>query len=371
MKKFMIALSVLAVLGLFAVPSYALKNIDDSVPGVDFQVPFIVKMGTTGLDTLVIYQNISASAAIYGPSTGVAKRGKFHWVIYNKTSTEVCDQYSTFSRGDVVALSVRDLIEAWATNMKSTLEYDLDGDGTNDHYVGYIYFENITAGGAALEDTVAYFEYVDLANGQASGTYAAMREFIDVSDTNWASQQYSYYAGGYTIAPVPLVTTRNLEAFTASGYATTWYRERWETTTTTNYIQFTPRWYLHNADSETYIIIWKSANHISAAGSLTTQSRVGITVWDNEETVGSGTIYLPYELNIIKASDIVPTAYTATYPAAGWINITIDGSASGSLGETWAETEWLVYIWQVASSSSAGLNWSALWNDRKVGTAAP
>lgn len=380
MKKFMIALSVLAVLALVASPSYALKGIDDSVPGVEFQVPFIVKIGTTGLDTLVIIQNISTNATIYGPSAGVAKRGKFHWWIYTKTSAHVGDQYVKLSAGDVEALSIRDLIKDWVSS-KSALEYDLDGDGTNDHYVGYIYFFNETAaGGNTLEDTVAYFEYVDLDNGQASGTFAAMREYLGpaVGGTP-AVPEDDKYLPAQAVESTSNIGTINVENFTPDGYAASWFRERNSAVPATlaTFIQFTPRWYIHNADSETYIIIWKSKNHISATGSLTSGSWVDIVTYDNEETPASNRLYLPYELNIIKASDIVAPVFLGSYPAAGWVNIKISGTTASTaystetapaLGYNWNETGWLVYVWQTANSATGSLNWSALWNDRKVGT---
>ncbi|MCF8083524.1 MAG: hypothetical protein K9M96_10540 [Deltaproteobacteria bacterium] len=363
MKKIFLVLSVLAMVAFLTGPSYALKGIDDPVPGVNFQVPFIVEMGGSGLDTSIIFNNISTDKGVYGTTS--KPTGKFHWIIYTKTSSDVGSHDTTFSAGDVEAFSVRALIANWVNNT-TALEFDLDGDGTNDHYVGYIVFRNDTPGGGDLEDTMAYFEYVDLANGQACGTYAAMREYTETNGQNVFDSRQNTYRWGNN----PGDTTQSaLEVFTADAYATSWMREAGQLGgADATYIQFTPRWYFHNADGETYIIIWKSKNDISSGGSLTSVSSVSINIYNNEEDWGNDTLYLPYELNIIRASDIVPPAFAGSYPAGGWVDITLSDAAGQTAIADWNETEFLLYVWQVADSSTASLNWSALWNDRKVGT---
>lgn len=366
MKKIFLSLAVVAVLALVASPSYALKGIDDPVPGVDFLVPFVVEIGS-GVDTSIIIQNISNNAALYGPVGGVANRGDYHWRVFTVNSAHIGDQHVRLSRNDVESVSMRLLLTTWFGASIPALEQDWDGDGTADHWVGYITFTNETAATAAvpnprlLEDHVAYFEYVDLNNGQASGIYAPMREACTAGQ-GFDPLQRNVRTGNGAGA----VAASNVEVFTPDAYAASWLLEANQAAAGATNIQFYPRWYLHNAGGETYIIIWKSKTDITAAGSTTAISWVDIVIYDNEETPFSSRIWLPSELNIIRASSIVPPAFVPSYPSGGWVDITIDGINSGIQG--WDDTEWLCWVWQTADSASASLNWSALWNDRKVGT---
>jgi hypothetical protein len=177
MKKMLKVFALLVGLILVAGPSYALVSIDDAVPGHDIIVPFIVEIGTTGLDTNIIIQEISDNAALGGSEATAA--GQIHWYMYSNISQELKNRIIRYSGGDVVTLSVRDLIDANCTATDRTaMSYDLNGDGVLDTYVGYLYFDNLTA--VVRNNLVAYFQYIDLANGRAAGAYAAMKEWTGV-----------------------------------------------------------------------------------------------------------------------------------------------------------------------------------------------
>ena len=386
MKKIFLVLSFFMALTLIAAPSYALIGIDDPVPGTDFIVPFVVAMGTTGLDTAIVVQEISDLAGF----TALAP-GQFHWYIYTSASVERIDYIQSYTGGDVVPLSIRLLLNAYATAADLTaLEYDLDGDGINDHYVGYFYGESTAATVARATDNLyVTFLYVDLAAGKASGSYAAMKEFTGaataVATTNANGYKYEQFANAlntateaaaFPAAAAAGTTGTTLEPFSPAAYFYSAWKERGRTDAAVdilaaagnlNYIEFTPRWYLHNADAETYIFVWKNRNHNQTG----VASNITIFCWDEIETRVSKTISLPLQLNILRVRDFLPPTMYATYPAGGWVSIRIadanPGFTSGYL-QNWRYTDFLIYTWTYAADATAGLNWAALWNDRKVGT---
>lgn len=402
MKKIFLVFSFLAVLVFAASPSYALKGIDDPVPGTDFIVPFVVGMGGTGLDTSVLIQEISDNAA-FG-ATEAKAAGKIHWYLYSNKSAELVDRVITYSGGDVVPISIRVLITDNCTAADLTaMEYDLDGDGTNDHYVGYFYGRNLSTA-IATDNLYVMFQFVDLLAGKASGSHAAMREWI-AADGSAVVPTGNSVASGYhyeqlaranstgpgtepaTFLAAANTTATDYEVFTPAAYFWSAYRERKTDTGVLatngytdavmatiagrlNFIRFTPRFYLHDASGESYIIIWKNRNHIGTAAAPLA-NKITVFCWNATETRISKSLTLPNELNIIRIRDILPPTFYTTYPSGGWIDIAIAdagvGFTSGYL-ENWRYTEFLMWTWTFASDSAASLNWATMWNDVQIGT---
>jgi hypothetical protein len=437
MKKMFKVFALLVGLVLIAVPSHALIGIDDAVPGHDIIVPFIVEMGATGLDTLVMVQEISDNAGLGG--TEAKAVGQLHWYLFDVNSVERASRIVRYSGGDVVPISLRDLIlnVVPAGNLPA-LEYDLDGDGTNDSYVGYIYFDNIPGVAGVVNNLVAYFHYADLLAGRACGAYAAMKEQIGdrftlpIAVPTAGGQVQPNFPLGIS-APPPLAPTANIlnsvntlgynycqfatanpvgagseplflagantspqhflldpqvfEAFSPAAYFWSAWRQRnagfnplWfndyfiqTQQAALNFIRFTPRFYLYDANGETYIILWKNRNH----NQVGVNNRVSIFVWNESEVRINTSITLPDELNIIRVRDLLPPDFLAAYPSAGWVDIVIAGNAgvpdpivgptAGYL-QNWRYTEFLMWTWMFAGDASASLNWASLWTDRQVGT---
>jgi len=391
MKKMLKVFALLVGLVLIAGPSYALIGIDDAVPGHDIIVPFVVEIGATGLDTLIIIQEISDNAAL--GATEAKAAGLIHWYMYNSASLELKNRIIPYSGGDVVPVSVRDLINANCTDAdRAAMSFDLNGDGTADSYVGYMYFDNLV--NIVRNNLVAYFHYVELAAGRASGAYAAMKEWtgpgvgVNTTFNNILGYNYAQYAvanptgagsePNFNIAANTSPT--DFEAFSPAAYYWSAFRERAVPDAVIaglgpvnlNFIRFVPRFYLHNANGETQIILWKNRNH----NQVGVNNRIGIFMWNESEVRVSGWLNLPLELNIIRVRDILPPDFLAAYPSGGWIDILIAGDAgvinpalmpAGYL-QNWRYTEFLMWTWMYAADTAASLNWASLWTDRQVGT---
>jgi len=392
MKKFFLAVTVLMAVAFIAGPSYALIGVEDPVQGNAFRVPFIVGLAG-GVDTAVIYQETSGNTALFGTALPAnPQRGVLSWIIWTQASVHVGDGTRIFTRGDVDAMSLRDLIANFVGPAgQAALEIDLDGDGVNDHYSGYLTAtEASTAiGNVPLNNLLARVQFIDLNNGQAAGTLATMYELAtvglgyninQVSVTSTAGTMWtrnfddSVYAAGFS-----------WEVMSPNAYAWSYWRERGfavapnlavapELFRYATFIRFTPRWYLHNATGQSYVMIYKSLNHATGT--------VNVRFWDNDEFSLSGVIQLPRELNIINMRLVLPVAMMAAYPAAGWVDIrnpdilgaqlTWPAGTPGpqSLPGTpqWDEMEWTCWVWNIANSTTAALNWSALWVDKEVGS---
>ena len=350
MKKFFIAISVLVAVAFLVTPSSALVGIDDAVPGANFIVPFIVAKTTTkptsGMDTSIVWQEVGGKTAT------------IHWRIYDRTSTHLKDDTRALTAYDVDAISVRDIIWDYCSAANRTaMEVDLDGDTVNDHYAGYMTFFKDTNPDAS--NLVAFFMYLDLLAGKSSGAYAGIREYAPATQGFVAGQNTSRDSDGAS-------TLKTYEVLTPDAYATTYFLSRAVNPGTgvgsATSIRFTPRWYLHDADGQSYVIIWKSDAEATAA-----LGTVNINMWNTAEADISTSIVLQHELTIYNVKADVPAIWTTTYPSAGWLDITINGTAGTTL-TGWDDTEYLAYVWINASSATASLNWSTLWNDRQVGT---
>jgi len=419
MKKMFVVFSVLMAITLVAAPSYALMGIDDPVNGTDFIVPFIVEMpiGGTGLDTSIMVQEVSGNPALGGPSPVAKAVGSLHWTILSPVSAHILDRYVGFTAGDVVTLSVRALLTPATAGQLAQLEVDLNSDGVADHYAGYLYGQNMTTA-IQTDNLYAMFYYADLLSGRASGSYAAMKEFVGVppvpnvanfaiNGSNAIGFVYEQCAranpngttgtaAGFwtengtntrTDFQNVLNTGQAMESFSPAAYFYTAYRQLYPgangvfnvgvprtsaallaLTPNLNFVEFTPRWYFYNANAESYIILWKNRNH----NQVGVNNLVTVNIWSNDERFTSLDIPLPSELNIIRMRDYVPADYISggANGDGGWVDIRIADAGSpfthGFL-QNWRYTEFLIWTWTIASDAAA-TNWASLWNDRTVGT---
>lgn len=135
MKKLLVMISVLAALALGAAPAQALVGMPDDVPGCDVLQPFFLAsipgMGNT--NTLMVFTDVGG----YGID--------FHYDVMTKKSETVYNDELPGTPFDVVSTDAISIIEKMAPTEKVKLEIDLDGDGVNDHYAGYMLFYAISS----------------------------------------------------------------------------------------------------------------------------------------------------------------------------------------------------------------------------------
>lgn len=338
MKRAFIILSALGILAFMSGPAYALKGIDDSVPGSDILQPFFLVSipGQGTLDTLIVLTEIGGKSGYEAGKT----KGYVHFKIFDKDSVHRGDYSFPYTPNDVLPYSVLYLLRTWLfTNGLPTLEIDLDGDGVNDHYAGYIYWNNSLD---TANNLIAHLYLIDLSGGQAAGV-------------NVAAKEYAPSSAGYD--PRQNVTNDDgveYEAFSADALAVSGFRERNDAVPASGLhadgFRIMPRYFLIDGNSKTYFIIWTSKTPFALAKDV---NSLGAMIYDESETAVSGSIPLLYELNIVDVADCLPSSWTP--PIGGWFDAEVPHYSG------WYADEFLAYSWQSADSTSTGLNWSVLF----------
>jgi len=405
MKKFFLAIAVVAVVGFMAAPSQALVGMPDDVPGTDVLLPFfIVSMdgapGNRGDNTLVTITEVKQYA------------GFFHWTIWDKKSRHVADGDQPYTPFDVVPLSLYALITTQVgAGGLADLEVDLDGDGIMDHYMGYMTFENYVYKGTCVEgcpaserifpdNLIGHVYVVDLLRGQAAGTTIPAREYTPRDTTPWDCNGWQYTqntAIGLEYVPVvgnlPIPYFTDFEVFNAFAYRTSKMREEGdcpvllplfddELVGVPSYFRLLPRYFLYDANASNHIFVWTSGNWGSFfEGGQFDPDRynVVIDIFDETERWRSGQINIPYEVNFVDVKDILPSSWLPGPSIGGWLNIEWDyhcvNTWTPEFEYPWVfdavplAAEWLAYSWQRADGPFPGLNWAALFDvHRDVGT---
>ena len=290
MKTFFVACGVLAVLTLTVVPSNALFGVDDNVVGHEIMLPFFMVDKDGGLDTVIVI-------------TETGKLGGYHhWHLYDRNGSQVADSRITYTVSDVSALSVRDLITNYVSSAGLTsLEVNLGGVV---YYMGYIIFEdeNTTSVRKNHLKAMAYFH--DMPSGISTGMNLPIRE-VDESLLITDSKLIN-----------PTTHTEYFSAnalFRAQQYIA--LQGKAGTVSDPNYFRLLPGYYLHSSESNNYFFIWSS----------TAVSGLDVIYYDSEENGISGFIYLSAGLNILDVRSILPATFLSTYPAQGWVDISIPG----------------------------------------------
>jgi hypothetical protein len=371
MKKFFIALSVFAALTLSVVPSQALVGMPDRVPANELISFFVVAIDRS-LDTLIIVQEVGN---IQGTTS--SPRG-LHWKMFDPNSAHKADRTVTYTHNDVVAISCGDIIFNTLTeNERTSLEADLDTDGTNESYIGYVTWVDENPNTKVEYTDANHFAgkmyIVNLTGGIGSGVSIAGRESLAAIGT----------AGGFTPAfqaqqsessnVVTPAFTSVREGFSATALAFSTYRQAMnaDASGTPNYFRLLPRWYIYTDAGENNIFIWKSFNAPSSTSTGTASWSFSFNIYDNDENVTSKQINLPKELNFVDVREVVPPDwYPTSGTMAGWMDIRFL-SNSGPQGNPvgWQYMDFLCYSWQRSANSSASLNWSSLFEShRDVGS---
>jgi len=292
MKKFFIALSVLAALMLSVVPSQALIGMPDDTSGTDAVVPFICDIsGTTGLNTLIVFMD-----------TGLADGINFHYTILTTRSVTVYDDDLFGTVGDIVATDAFTEVAKMAPGIRPQLEVDIDGDGVNDHYAGYIYYQFIKTVNNNYNSVVGQFLFVNLPFGIAAQANIPMKEWNP--NLPVAKQPL--------MAPAP----NFLEKFTPNALANALDLQLGNVgAVAANSFGIYPRFYIMDANASTWCLFWFSDNDVLAPF-------IHTNIWDDEENNVSSNIPLNDELTIIDVEPYLPLSIfpAAVYPKEGWFD---------------------------------------------------
>ena len=289
MKKFFIALSVLAALMLSVVPSQALIGIPDDTAGTNAVVPFICDIsGATGTNTLILFMD-----------TGLGDGINFHYTMYTVRSVTVYDDFLRGTVGDIVATDAFTEVAKTAPAIRTQLEVDLDDDGVNDHYAGYIRYNFLKTPDHSYNSVVGQWLFVDMPNGVAAATNIPMKEFKDD------------LPGGYQNAMAPGA----IELFTPNAMAGALGLQNGDAAPS-NAASFGlyQRYYIFDADASTWLVYWFSQNNLGV---------IHTDFWDAEENWASTNIPLLNELCIIDVEQYLPESIHPMdqYPKEGWIDL--------------------------------------------------
>ncbi len=297
MKKFFIALSVLAALMLSVVPSQALIGVPDNTAGSDAVVPFICDIsGTTGLNTLIMFMD-----------SGLGDGINFHYSIFTVRSETVYDDDLFGTTGDIVSTDAFTEIAKMAPAELLKLGVDLDGDGVLDHYAGYIYYSFVKTVDNDYNSVVGQFLFVNLPFGVAAASNIPMKEWKADLPTAVQAQ----------MAPaVP-----NVEVFTPNAYAAALSLQDGNTfAVTADSFGLYERFFILDQTDATWLMYWFSANQL---GVPLGTGILHLDFWDNEEHNVSSNLTLEDELNIVDIEPFLPLSIfpAATYPKEGWVDM--------------------------------------------------
>ncbi len=289
MKAIFFVFSLLAALTLVVVPSHALIGIEDNAPGYDVLVPFfLVSMpGFGSTDTVIVITETCKSAV------------NFAYNVYDRNGILINNDSIGGTQCDVVSISASNVVQAVSPFGRAQLEIDLDADGTNDHYSGFINFLNTDTVTPKNHVTAMVYQ-VDFQNGVFAGTNIPARE----------------YSGSTTIDPALIDPVRGTERFSANAlYRAQQYIDGETTIIDASNLHLMARYLIMDAQSKTYWFIWTNM----------ATPLLHVNWLDEDENVMSANLpALTAGLNIIDVELYLPIAlHGVTYPKGGWVDISM------------------------------------------------
>jgi len=335
MKKFFIALSVLAALTLCVVPVQANMGIPDDVPACDAVLPFIVGMTAPAINTMVVFTDVRGYLTWNVAKQIFEDKGfNFHYTVNTIKSVTVFDENLPGTLHDIVSIDAYTILNLMAPAIRTQLEVDLDGDGINDHWAGYIYFDQTRP---VRNGIIGQTLLLNLQAGMAASANTWMKEVN--------------FRQGFPM------TLLNIEQWSAGALARAEQNENQLPQTVPTAFGLYPRFYINDANTgQTCIIIWKSENWLAVPPDRAVIPFLHVLIYNDEEKPVSSNIPLPYELNVVCLDPAYLPNLWAGYPKEGWIAIEVpDLSGAGFF----ADTEWAGYTWMYAGGP-AGESWNTL-----------
>ena len=319
MKKLIAVTAILSVMFLGAGTSQALMGTPDAVPGKNILIPFfLVSMTGSGSDnTLITITDVTGA----GLGTEVGDSQSLHLNLIDIDSNVRLNKAIKITKKDVYVTDALTLINEMSTLNKAALAIDLDGNGTNDHYAGYIFFENMITTSGIRNDFMAHVYQVSTSDGMVAGYMGVSLEDSAGGGTN------SELIGAYTDTTLKLET---VEALSANGlYAAKQILAGSSSVDNAAWLRLMPRYYLHDEDSTNLLIVWSDVYDHNGNGKFTESEDIAlpgdlhVNFYDEAEHVYSSTITIDHELTFINVVDVLPAGLVGTDPyGAGWINIT-------------------------------------------------
>jgi hypothetical protein len=321
MKKIFTILAVLGALTFIAVPAQALIGMPDDQPGDEFTWWFLVGMGS-GLNTLLVVYEVDGQSA------------NFDWTLFTKESETIKDGHTSLTEYDMDSFDGWGFIGTLAPAVISRLEIDLDNDGTNDHWAGYVDFRRRD----------------DNHNNILAKTMLANIPHGMFSESNVPVKQWN---PSEVMDIMNMVDPGNRERFNADVLANA-KALQWGFGGAPNYSAATdfhlyPRYYVNSSSGKSYLIVWKSE---------VTTGELHVDWYDNDENPSSSNIPIPYELNIIDIEPWIPLDLWAAdnYPKEGWIDLKAPDKNGAGFSAT---REYLAWTW-ILDVGTAAESWSGL-----------
>jgi hypothetical protein len=226
---------------------------------------------------------------------------------------------------DVYVTDAKTLLGEMSVLGKEALEVDLDGDGTKDHWVGYIHFESAVTG----NNFMAHVYQVSASTGMVAG-YTGVSLENAATRANARLEGYGIFTGLEALSANALNEARAwLVTGATAGVDADWFR-------------LLPRVYVADTDSINTLVIWTDVEGtlIPVPGAL------HVNFFDEAENAVSSPIEIKKELNFIDVLGIYPLGLTGTDPyIAGWIDIATPDLNGASFV---ADRFWLGYSLQRA-----------------------
>jgi len=372
-------------MGFVAVPANALIGMPDDVPGCDILVPFFyVSMpGFGNENTLLTVTDVKAPGGYVVPPIPLTT---LHFTCYTIDSEPKHNGAAYLTWFDVWSDDMLSILMTMGPANRAAFEVDTDGDGVNDHWAGYIHFENDTFKPNPVSPVVwplwnhliSHIYQVYLVAGMAIGyngiswEYPSPNILLNVT-TQWQTQTIS-----------DAFQMQGLEAFSANalhvgdlllnGFALAgWPNDN------AQWFRLMPRYFVYNDLGASLFMIWIEANRSRALWQETNApanvhaSPIPLPGWihvywfNEEEEALSADIPLPHELNILRVRDWLPAGLFTGYPWGGWVNIqTPDVFNRG----------WFYPVWDPSTNSNvvrdlgSYRNWAGYSWQRAYGPAA-
>ena len=370
MKKFFIALSVLAALIFSVVPSQAIIGIPDDAPGCDAAMFFIADASlTTGINTFHILMDVGytngAGAKLPGWTARVAgaDQNQFHYTVYTTRSATVYNDNLTGSPYDIISMDAFAVLGLLAPDALADLAVTIGGTS---YYAGYIYYDNLgeAATGLTQNSTVAQIVMSDLPNGMAAGTnWPVMENALTSTQGALIPAAFQGALAGMVLDDATSEMV-NMELFSPNGlYNAQRLQANNAAIAVANADNFWmyPRYYIRNAsDSDaTWLLFWSGKNDIPGL--------LHINFYDDAENVVSANITIDDEFEIINVEPLLPLGL---WPAAstdkqGWIDINWDVSGLTAAARALQQQSIIgfTYLRAVGTASESWTVMTPMWRD--------
>ena len=300
MKKNCLAVLIFAALVLVHAPAQAILGIDDHVPGYDVLAPFfLVSIPERGsLDTLIALTETGESSV------------QFRLTVFSPNAVLCFAKTIHLTKGDVMPISLAALLRSAPQQTLSSIEIDLDRDGVNDHYAGYITFENLDKNDPKNQ-AMGVLYLVNLVNGVSAGVNLAsieIDETLSITDSKLVDQnRHTERLSGNAM-------------YRAEQYITLPFKP--SAIEDATYFRLLPRYVLLDSTYHNYWLVWADRPIKSGI----------VIIYDEDENAISGTLPpLSMGLTILDFRQIVSNVAS---PLAGWIDLKLSDVDVQLLGYT-------------------------------------